>query len=395
MLDLSDERGQLAAMMLADLGADVILVEPPGGSPARAVGPFVAEREGDPEASLWFWSYNRGKRSIVLDLDAPDDRERLVELAATADVVVESAGTGAMAARGLGYDDLSERFPHLVYTSVSAFGHTGPKAGWAATDIVVSAAGMLSHMMGDDDRPPLRIPLDQTFLHASAEAAAATLIALRERAGSGLGQHVDVSAQQASTLATQSASLAHLYNTTESTRMSGGARLGPFDIRLRSPAADGYVSTAILFGEAIGPFGKRLFEWMHAEGGCDDADLEIDWIDFVDGVKSGRIGLGEYDRIQQVAADFTARRTKKELLESALEHRLLMVPISSVADVVENEHYRDRDFWREIDVPDGEPAGNGTAAVQFPGPWAKLSRTPLEIGTPPPRIGQHTDEVLA
>ena len=152
----------------------------------------------------------------------------------------------------------------------------------------VAAAGMQMHL-GDDDRAPLRVPLDQAFLHASAEAAAATLIALHERNRSGMGQHIDVSAQQSLTCATQSTSLAHLYNAQESQRFSGGATLGPFSVRLRAPALDGYVSPTILFGGGIGPFGKRLFEWIHEEGMSEDSDLEIDWIDFVDGVMSGTI----------------------------------------------------------------------------------------------------------
>ena len=378
----------MAGALLADLGADVVLVEPPSGSAARSVGPFVAGREGDPEASLWFWSYNRGKRSVALDLDDPRDQQRLRDLATSADVLIESDAPGAMAARGLGPGDLAEVNPGLVYTSISAFGQTGPKAGWAATDSIISAAGQLSNVVGDEDRPPLRIPLDQCFLHASAEAAVGSLIALRERKRSGQGQHIDVSAQQAVTQATQSATLCHLYNSPELLRMSGGARLGPFRVRLRSPAADGYVSVTILFGESIGPFGARLFEWMHSEGGCADSDLEIDWINFVEGVITGRIPPTEYERIQQVAADFTATRTKAELLEVALDKRLLIVPISTVADLVESPQYSERDFWRDI------PTG-GLDSLRYPGPLAKFSETPLDISAPPPSIGEHTDEVLA
>ncbi len=387
VLDVTDERGQLAGMMLADLGAEVILVEPPGGSRSRRVGPFADGREDDLYGSLWFWSYNRGKRSITLDLDSPEGQVAFADLAATADVVIESSDVGKMASRNLGYEDLSARNPQLIYTSISPFGQTGPKANWAATDITVAAAGMQMGLQGDDDRAPLRIPLDQSFLHGSAEAGAATLIALHERNRSGMGQHIDVSAQQAMMLATQSTCLAHLYNASEAGRLSGGAKLGPFKIRLRSPAADGYVSTTILFGEAIGPFGKRLFEWIHSEGECEDSDLEIDWIGFVDGVMTGRIGMGEYDRIQDVAAQFTSRRTKKELLEEALARRLLMVPIAEVSDVADEPHYVDRDFWRTVDI-------DGTGPVQFPGPSAKMSETPLRIESPPPALGEGNDEIL-
>src|ERR1044071_9164797 len=113
VLDVRDHRGQLAGQILADLGAEVILVERPGGSPSRRLGPFVAGHEGDPNSSLWFWSYNRGKRSVVADLDDPADRARLVELAGGADVLIESDTPGAMAARGLSAADLAAINPAL------------------------------------------------------------------------------------------------------------------------------------------------------------------------------------------------------------------------------------------------------------------------------------------
>ena len=386
VLDLTDERGQLAGATLADLGAEVILIEPPDGSRSRRLPPFVAGREGDPEASLWFWSYNRGKRSISLDLDDPADQANFLELVAGADIVLESDRPGAMAERGLGYDVLSAVNPGIVLTSISPFGGSGPKADWAATDLTVAAAAMVSKMTGDEDRPPLRVPLPQAFLHASAEAAGATLIALHERNRSGRGQHVDVSAQQSFMQATQSMALCHLYNSPETTRMSGGAAVGPFRIRLRSPAADGFVSTTILFGEAIAPFSTRLFDWIHEEGMCDDSDLEIDWIDFVEGVTTGRIGLGEYDRIQDVAAEFSATKTKAELLATALERRLLVVPICNVQEVSELHQYAERDFWRHIECPH-------VGTVQFPGPMAKFSATPLDVSLPPPAIGQHNNQI--
>ncbi len=389
VLDLSDERGQLAGQMLADLGAEVLLIEPPGGSRSRELGPFVEGHEGDPEYSLWFWSYNRGKQSITVDLDTSEGQTELRHLAAGADMVIESDRPGLMAERGLGPEDLAEVNPGLIYTSISAFGCDGPKATWNAADLNIVGAGMQLLMMGDADRPPVRIPLDQAFLHASAEAAAGTLVALYERNRSGQGQHVDVSAQQAILQATQSLALSHLYNSPETTRTSGGISLGPFNIRLRSPAADGHVSTTILFGEAIGPFGARLFEWIHEEGMCEDSDLEIDWTNFVEGVMSGRIALGEYDRIQQVAADFTATKTKAELQEAAIERRLLIVPIADVADVANSDQYRQRDLWRDIEVPAVD------RPVRFPGPFAKLSATPLEVATPPPVIDGASSSIRA
>ncbi|MGD9751851.1 MAG: CaiB/BaiF CoA transferase family protein [Acidimicrobiia bacterium] len=399
VLDASDHRGQLAGQILADLGAEVILIEPPGGSPSRRVGPFIDGHEQDPDGSLWFWSYNRGKRSVVLDLhgDGADparadaDRERFRELVRSADVLIDSAIPGSMseAGRGLGPSELAELNPALVHTSITPFGQDGPKARWHATDLIVVAAGMQLSMMGDSDRPPVRVPLEQAFLHASAEAAAATLIALRERRRSGLGQHVDVSAQQAILQATQSYALSSLLNAAEIRRMSGGTKAGPFNVRVRSKAADGYVSNTILFGEAIGPFGRRLFEWIHAEGECTDDELHFEWIDFVAAVTEGRRSPAEYDHIQDVAEAFTAKRTKAELLAEALRRRLLLVPIANVADVVEAEHYQVRDYWRTVEPPAlGRP-------IRVPGPFVKCSKTPLQIPTTVPGVGADTEQVLA
>ncbi len=389
VLDCSDERGQMAGKILADLGAEVILVEPPGGSPARRLGPFTDGHDGDPDHSLWFWAYNGGKKSVEIDLDSSAGQDQLRTLAQGADILIESAGPDVMAGRGLGADDLQRINPSLVYTSISPFGLTGPKASWRATDLTIVASGMQLLLMGDVDRPPVRIPLDQGFLHASAEAAAATMIAVYDRNRSGLGQHIDVSAQQAMLQATQSLALSKHYNSPEGKRMSGGAALGPFKIRLRAPALDGYVSPTVLFGAAIGPFGARLFDWIHEEGMCDDSDLEIEWIDFVAGVLEGRIPVTEYDRIQDVVHAFTATKTKAELLAQALERRLLIVPISTVADVADSEQYEARDFWRQAEIPAlGRP-------IKVPGPMAKFSATPLEIDGVAPSVGADTSSIVA
>src|SRR5690242_11595808 len=176
VIDLSDERGQLCGQILGDLGADVILVEPPGGSRARTIGPFY-RNHAEPNQSLHFWAFNRDKRAITLDLDHHDDRLRLQQLAAGADFLVESADPGYFAQRGLGYAELAALNPGLIYISISAFGQKGPKAGNTATDLTLVAAGGPMMLQGDDDRPPIRIVVPQAYLHASADAAAAALIA--------------------------------------------------------------------------------------------------------------------------------------------------------------------------------------------------------------------------
>jgi crotonobetainyl-CoA:carnitine CoA-transferase CaiB-like acyl-CoA transferase len=270
VLDLSDGGALVCGQILADLGADVIQIEPPGGADARRLGPF-AGGDPDPERSLFWWSYARGKRGLVLDLDAEPGRRALRELLRSADVLIESFAPGSLAARGFGAAELAALNPALVVVSIAPFGQDGPKAAYAATDLtLLGAAGPLA-LTGDADRAPVRVVVPQAWLHAGAEAALGALVALHERTRSGRGQHVDVSAQQAATLATQTYLLAEAVGATISTRVAGGVQVGPLRIRFTYPAKDGFVSITHLFGSTIGPATRRLMEWVHECGFCDAA----------------------------------------------------------------------------------------------------------------------------
>lgn len=388
VLDLTDERGLICGQILADLGADVIAVEPPDGGPARRRGPF-AGGVPDLERSLTWWAYARGKRSITVDVETDAGREELKRLVRASDVLIESAKPGRMAALGLGYEALAREHPGLVYVSISAFGQDGPKAGYEATDITVSAAAGPMAFTGDEDRPPLRFGVPQAFLHAGAEAAGAALIALRERARSGLGQHVDVSAQQAFAQATQSTILAAAIGEQESRRIRGGATLGPFFLPLVWAAKDGFVSLTFFFGTAIGPFSQRLMEWIHDEGGCDEATRDKDWIGFAAALVSGAETVDEYRRVLALVGAFLKGKTKAQLLQAALERRLLIVPIATIGDLMESEQFAFREYWQDVTQPQ---IGR---AVRHPGAFARFSAAPLSNGRSAPALGQHSEAVRA
>jgi hypothetical protein len=200
VLDLCDERGLLCGQILADLGADVIAVEPREGSRARRAGPFQNGVAG-PERSLQWQAHARNRRGVALDLDDASDRRAFLGLVEGADFLLESDAPGALAARGLGYADLAARNPGLVYVSISPFGQDGPRAGWAATDLIVQAACGSLVLSGEPDRAPQRTGGVSAFAYAGAEAAGAALVAHFERVRSGRGQHVDVSAQLSANLA--------------------------------------------------------------------------------------------------------------------------------------------------------------------------------------------------
>ena len=386
ILDLSDERGLLCGHILADLGADVVLVEPPGGSPARAAPPLL-DNAPEGERSLVWAAYARNRRSIELDLDSPEGQDEFRRLAASADILIESADPGVMAARGLGAGDLAEVNPGLVYVSITPFGQDGPKANYRATDLIVAAASGTLHIAGYPDAAPVRVSAPQAYLHGAAEAAGAAMVALAERARSGRGQHVDVSIQQAMNLGAMGQMVNAAAGAPETVRVAGGAVIGPVTLRLIWEARDGYVSLTFFFGNAIGPFTRRLMEWICEEGGCDEATRDKDWIAYAALLQRGEEPYEEFDRVVGVVADFLKTRTKAELMLEAQRRRLLILPVAAVPEVLENPQLEARGYWRSLPVAGRE--------ALHPGISVRLSALPAREELPVPRPGQHTAEVLA
>src|SRR5688500_3588786 len=152
VIELADEQAEYCGLTLAGLGADVVKVEPPGGSPTRRIGPFYQDRE-DPERSLFFWQYNRGKRSIVLDLSQPADRDRFAALVATADVLLESMPRGQLDGYGPGAGTLMQQRPSLIVARMSPFGDQGPWADFKGSDLVHLALGGVMMNCGYDPAP--------------------------------------------------------------------------------------------------------------------------------------------------------------------------------------------------------------------------------------------------
>ena len=177
-------------------------------------------------------------------------------------------------------DELAAINPALVHVTISAFGGDGPKADWVASDLTVVASGCALALTGDSDRPPVRTTVPQAWLHAGAEAADGALLALVERARSGRGQRVDVSAQQAMMQAGIPGVLMVPNDNPALGRTAGGILYGPVHLQFVYPALDGYVSITFLFGDTIGPYTRRLMEWVCEEGHCDVEMRDWDWDGF-------------------------------------------------------------------------------------------------------------------
>lgn len=387
VLDLTDESAMICGQILGDLGADVILVEPPTGTQARRIGPFIDDVP-DANQSLNFWSLNRNKRGITIDLDSGSGREDLLRLVKSSDFLIESFAPGHLDRLGLGYKALAEVNPGLIMISITPFGQHGPKARWAATDLTVTAASGVLFMTGDEDRPPLYVSIPQAYLNAGAEAAAGALIALSARARDGLGQHIDVSAQTAMMMTTGFIVLAHGWNDHPQERVGGGLKLGHIRLRFIYPCKDGHINITFLFGTVFGPPTRRLFEWIYEEGFCDRATLDKDWSAFGLHLLSGQEPMEELSRCADCIERFTLSHTKAELAEEAYRRRILLVPISNTSDLLRSEQLKAREYWTNVEHPE---LGR---QITYPGPFAKFSQTPIRYRRRPPMLDEHRHGIL-
>jgi crotonobetainyl-CoA:carnitine CoA-transferase CaiB-like acyl-CoA transferase len=203
VVELADEQAEYCGLTLAGLGADVIKVEPPGGSPTRRIGPFYQDRE-DPERSLFFWQYNRGKRSIVLDLRQASDRDRFSALVATADVLLESTPRGELDGYGLGANMLMRQHPTVIVARVTPFGDHGPWTDFKGSDLVHLALGGVMMNCGYDpapdgtyDLPPIAPQMWHAFHIAGEQLALSIVAALLFRWRTGKGQQLSCAIHEA------------------------------------------------------------------------------------------------------------------------------------------------------------------------------------------------------
>jgi crotonobetainyl-CoA:carnitine CoA-transferase CaiB-like acyl-CoA transferase len=415
VLDATDERGLLAGRLLADLGADVVQVEPPSGSPARCVPPFGGEAFGgeafggeafgglapsgeplDGKASLFWEVYAANKRGVVCDTSTSDGRDELLRLLSQADFFIESADPGHFDALGLGWDDVHRINPRLIYVSITPFGRDGPKAHWAATDLTVWAAGGPLAYNRDETGPPLRISVPQTYLHAAADAAGGALLAHHARRRTGLGQHVDVSAQASLGLCTLAAALTAVTGDTEPDWIPkpGGpvaidqSGSGSRTRRSKWPVRDGYVELHLAMGPAVGAFTNNFFAWMREEGALPDDDISSwDWRSLPEEIRAGRVGRQQIERARDLVGDFLATKTKQEVTDAALVRKLLSVEVADVSDLAHSGHFEDRGFLINFDRPG--------RSYRMPGPIAATASAAFSFRRPAPRLGEHQSAVRA
>jgi len=388
VLDLADDKGVYCAKVLAELGADVIKIEPPGGDPSRNIGPFYKDIP-DPEKSLCWWAYNTSKRGITLSIETADGQDIFMRLVKTADVVVESFPPGYMDSLGLGYSALSETDPGIIVTSITAFGQTGPYKDWKAPDLVGCALGGQAYVTGDDDRPPCRIGFPQAYLHAGNHAASGTLAALYYRELSGEGQHVDVSMQEAVVWTLMN--VIQFWDLMKFNMYRGGATrmMGTPRCRVAFPCKDGHVAFLIGGGQLASISMPAIIRWMAEEGMLGAFEDKKDWEpkDWSEKVDAWALTQEQVDAWESSLIDFFANKTKAELYEQALKRRTILYPVSNTKDMVENIQLEEREFYVDVEHPElGE-------TITYVGAPYKMTETTWRISRRAPLIGEHNQEI--
>ncbi len=385
VLDLTDERGLLCGKILADLGADVIQIEPPGGSTARHIGPFYHD-EIHPEKSLFWWAYAINKRGITLNLKSADGQQLLQRMASEAHFLIESFPPGYLHRLGLGYEALAAINPELVLVSITPFGQDGPYAQYKATDVVGMAMGGLMYLTGDPDRAPVRVGYPQFYLHGAAAGATGAMLAHSARVRTGQGQHVDVSCQQA-----VARSLAHAPQFWQLENLIlkrlGAFRQGAGDSRTRVNwrCQDGYVNFMPGGGGAGSARSVRaLLAWMREEGRPNDELEAVPWEDL--GYGSGRAEV--MDKIADAVGQFFAERTRDYLVSESAKRRVMLFPVATERDILTHPQLEARGYFEDISHPELD------TSVTYPGLFIKdEGGSRLGLRRRPPLIGEHNLEI--
>jgi formyl-CoA transferase len=356
--------GPFCTMLLGDLGADVVKVEPPEGDPTRTMaGSRGTESPG-------FWSINRNKRGIVLNLKDGGARQVFRALAARADVLVENYRPGAMAALGLGYADLRTLNPGLVYASISGFGATGPYASRGGFDLVAQGMSGIMSVTGEAGQAPVKCGVPLTDLAAGLLALQAILAATIHRQRTGEGQHVDTSLLEAGIALSVWESAQYF---------SGGGVPEPMGSahRMFAPyqavrCADGHLT--------LGAANTRTWERLARTLGRPDLLERPEYATAADRVRNRR-------RLAEEIEAVTAARPRAHWRQLLDEAGIPCGPILDYEEVFADPQVRARDMVQEMDHPEG-------GRIRVVGPAVKLSETPARVRRPSPRLGEHTAEVL-
>lgn len=395
VIELASERVAFAGKLLGDMGADVVVVEPPGGDPTRSNEPFLEDMPG-PERSLYWWHYNTSKRSVVLDLDEPDDREIFRQLVAGTDILLEGEPPGRLAALELDDTQLRASHPGLITASVTPFGQSSARSDEPSVDLTILAGGGPVWSCGYDDHslPPVRGGGNQGFQTGCHFAVMSVLVSLLAREETGRGQHIDVNLHAAANVTTEAGSYEWLVARTTVQRQTGRHAGPQLTMESQVQCADGrWVNTGVPPMKPV-EF-KSLLDWVDSLGLGDDFPERI----FLEmGMKRERIDLSRILEDQELQAIFGAGREAVNLIASrvsaydfftgAQKRGLSVGIIYSPEEVMDDPHFVERGFRVPV-VHD-----KGSDPYIYPGAPIIFHGTPWRIQRRAPRLGEHDDEIL-
>jgi len=371
ILDLCDLKGALGPKLLAEYGADVIRVEPPGGHPMRNLPPF-AGKTPDPERGLVHLYRNLGKRGITLNIESPSGREILERLIATADVLYESFDPGYLASLDLAWPRLRALNPRLVHVSITEYGEEGPRAGWKGSPITSFAMSGAMQVAGWPDRPPCDAPHPMAYDSAVAYANVAVMMALWSRHTSNEGQHIEVSVQEAG--------IGGLYPWAVPTYTYGGmgAAIPPLATRggvvsTLFACRDGYVRMTITM--------ERHWAALLAALGNPQELSNPEW-------QEQSFRIANTDLLHELIEQHTRLYDMEEFLTHAQQYGVPLAAVRTPSGFMADPNTRVRGFWVEVDHP---VAGR----AEYPGVALRMSRSETAIQRLAPRIGEHNAEVFA
>ena len=372
VLDLAGEGLAYAGRMFADLGADVVLVEPPGGSTARHVPPLATTSSGD-IVSAHFAYMAAGKRSLTLDLDSRTGGDLFRKLLAQADVLLASPPRGELDVAGLDWTGLNALNPRLVVTALTPFGLRGPRRRWLGSDLVGWASSGVLPSVGDPDRAPLVPAGGLAYATGALNAAMGTMLALRSRRRTGRGQLVDISLQEAViSVSLEAGPLVHMETGTRGGR-TGRRRDTPPIGHYR--ASDGAVSIV-----AYMPWQwDALAEWIREETGNEEITLDV-----FKGTPNGRTPFAEI--VDPWIEALTSRYTKQQFFEEAQRRGIPAAPVNSLDDLLVDPHLQATEAWRDVDDPVLGRVRHPRPPISFDGEAGNVTTFPA--------VGQHTRAVL-
>ena len=368
VLDLTGELGVYATKLLADLGAEILKIEPPTGDPTRQIGPFYQGRP-EREGSLLFWSNNTNKRSAVLDLESAEGQETFRRLAQSADFLIETLPPGFLADRGLGYNRLSAENPSLIQVAITGFGQTGPYRDFKSPEIVGWAMSGFMSRCGDPDRPPLMAGADPGRHVAGLYGAISALAAFERRQRTGRGAFVDISMQEAIASVSEAPHLTYIH-LGEIYRRQGSEYSYAVPVKIL-PCQDGHVLAITI----------TLAQWQKLVELMAIDDMVDDLID--PKYEDSLVRLANRDHIHEVIARWVAPKKKLEIVEYAQANRLPFAVVNSVADASEDAQLEAVGFYVDVEHPE---AGR---SFRYPGSPARAGRVKKRPVRRAPKLGEH------